>query len=418
MKRLATASGRLICVIVSSWIMSSANALAAQVTRAEILSAGVAKPLMAAQEAIQKNNWEIALNSIRQAQTVANRTNKDEYNIDALLAYVLYRQNKYEQAAEVYERLLESPLMPVAQMSDRTKAIAEMYYKMGNYPKAAKWAKTFLDWHPDQPQVSEMLGDAYFRMSDYKNAIAEMTAVAANAERARRIPQESWLRIIENSYYRLSDIRGMESAMVPLVRYFHQPQDWRALIDLYSQDVRDEGVAFGYHRLVFELNLLVRADDYEAMVFEAINTGVPGEALQVLERARIEDVFTGPDSVPGRFERLRKLVDKEVAADRASLSRFAAKATRATGGLDDVLAGQRYLSYGRYDQAIDSLNRGINKGGLQDADEAHISLGITYLKLDLKDLANEAFRAVDNGSQWARLAELWSLHVDNETPVN
>ncbi len=398
--------------------MLSANGLAAQATRTEILSAGAAKSLMAAREAIRTNHWDVALNSIRQAQTVADRTNKDEYNIDALLAYVLYRQNKYAQAAEVYERLLESPLAPVAQMSDGTEAMAEMYYKLGNYPKAAKWAKTFLDLHPDELQMSELLGDAYFRMSDYKNAIAAMTAVVANAERERRIPRESWLRIIEDSYYRLSDIRGMESALVPLVRYLHQSQDWRALIDLCSQDVQDKSLAFGYHRLLFELNLLARADDYEAMVFEALDTRVPGEALQVLQRARIEDVFSGPDSVPGRYERLLKLVDKEVAADRASLSRFAAKATRATGGLDDVLAGERYLGYGQYDQAIDALNRGIDKGGVQDADEAHICLGIAYLKLDLKDLAKEAFRVVGKDSQWARLAELWRLHVDDETPVN
>jgi tetratricopeptide (TPR) repeat protein len=158
-----------------------------------------------------------------------------------------------------------------------------------------------------------------------------------------------------------------------------------------------------------------------ATVFEALDSRVPGEALQVLKRARIEDVFAGPDSVPGRYERLLKLVTRAVAADRASLPRFAAKAAHATLGLDDVLAGQRYLSYGQYgqyDQAIDSLNRGINKGRVQDADEAQISLGIAYLKLDLKDLANEAFRAVNQDSQWALLAELWILRAEDETPVD
>lgn len=115
---------------------------------------------MAAQVAIQKSNWSDALDDIRRAQTAAGKTDKDEYNIDALLAYVLYRQNKYEQAAAVYERLLESPLMPAAQISERTKAIAELHFKMGNYPRAEKWAKSFLDWHPASrklPKCSGML---------------------------------------------------------------------------------------------------------------------------------------------------------------------------------------------------------------------------------------------------------------------
>lgn len=416
--RFVTVPIWLMCVVAGSPIVSSESALAAPPTRPAVLSVGVAKPLMAAQVAIQKSNWSDALADIRRAQTAADKTDKGQYNIDALLAYVLYRQNKYEQAAVVYERLLKSPLMPAAQISERTKAIAELYFKMGNYPRAEKWAKTFLDWHPGQPQIAEMLGDAYFMMNDYKNAIGTMTTLLANAEHAQQIPKESWLRIIEDSYYRLGDIRGMESALVPLVRYFHQSEDWSALIDLYSRDVHDDRVALGYHRLMFALNVLRRADDYEAMVFEALNAGVPAEARQVLERGRIEDVFSGPDSVPGRYERLLKLVETAVAGNRALLPRLAATAESDSKGIDDVLLGQTYLSYGQYEQAIEALNRGINKGGVQDANEALVSLGIAYLKLDLKDLAEEAFRAVVNGSEWAGLAELWRLRVHDNAPVH
>jgi tetratricopeptide (TPR) repeat protein len=416
--RFVTVPIWLMCVVTGSPIVSSERALAAPPARAEVLSVGVAKPLLATQVAIQKSDWGNALDDIRRAQTAANKTDKDEYNIDSLLSYVLYRQNKYEQAAAVYERLLDSPLMPAAQRGELTKGIAEMYFRLGNYPEAARWARTCLEWHTDQPRVAEMLGDAYFRMNDYKNAVARMTALVAKAEETKRIPKESWLRIIEDSYYRLGDIQGMESALVPLVRYFHEPEDWRALLDLYSQGVQDDRVALGYHRLRFSLNMLKRADDYEAMVFEALDARVPAEARQVLERGFNEDVFSGPDSVPGRYKRLLKLVEKELAANRALLPRLIQKAKESTTGQDDVLLGQAYLSYGRYDEAVDALNRGITKGGVQDADEARISLGIAYLKLDLKDLADEAFRAVSKGSQWADLAELWRLHLDDNAPVH
>ncbi len=418
MKSTAATRGWLIFLVVVTSIVGPENASAAQTARTEVLSVGVAEPLMAAQVAIQKNHWDAALESIKQAQAAARLTAKDEYNIDALLGYVLYRQNKYKQAAAVYERLLESPLVPAAQVSERTKAIAEMYFKMGEYPRAAKWAKAFLGRHPDAPQVAAMLGDAYFRMDNYKSAVATMTALVADAEHDRRIPKESWLRIIEDSYYRLEDLRGMESALVLLVGYFHEPEDWRELLDLCSRDVHDERIALGYHRLMFELNVLTRPDDYEAMVFETLTAGVPAEALQVLDSARNEDVFSGPDSMPGRYERLFKRVQKEVAANRVSLRRLATKPTDASGGQDDVLLGQIYLSYGQYDLAVAALNRGINKGGVQEADEAHMSLGIAYLQLGLRDLADEAFRAVDRGSPWAGLAELWRLRVNANALVN
>jgi tetratricopeptide (TPR) repeat protein len=195
----------------------------------------------------------------------------------------------------------------------------------------------------------------------------------------------------------------MESALVLLVGYFHEPEDWRELLDLCSRDVHDERIALGYHRLMFELDVLTRPDDYEAMVFETLNAGVPAESLQVLDSARNKDVFSTPDSVPGRYERLLKRVQTEMAATTP---------TDASRGQDDVLLGQIYLSYGQYDQAVAALNRGIKKGDVRDPDEAHMSLGIAYLQQGLRDLADEAFRTVDKGSPWAGLAELWRLRVN------
>jgi tetratricopeptide (TPR) repeat protein len=148
------------------------------------------------------------------------------------------------------------------------------------------------------------------------------------------------------------------------------------------------------------------------MVFETLNAGVPAESLQVLDSARNKDVFSTPDSVPGRYERLLKRVQTEMAANRILLRRLATTPTDASRGQDDVLLGQIYLSYGQYDQAVAALNRGIKKGDVRDPDEAHMSLGIAYLQQGLRDLADEAFRTVDKGSPWAGLAELWRLRVN------
>ena len=59
--------------------------------------------------------------------------------------------------------------------------------------------------------------------------------------------------------------------------------------------------------------------------------------------------------------------------------------------------GQAYLSYGKYDEAISAMERGIKKGGVTDADEAQISLGIAHMKKGQKDQARQAFKAVKDG---------------------
>ena len=376
-----------------------------------VLSAGVAKPLEAAQEAIRKRRWSAALGAITRAQDVPDKTVLDDYDIDELLAYTLYRQNRYAQAAPVYERLLASPLMPASQIAERTEAVAEMYFRLGNYPKAVQWARAFLERHPDGAEMSGMLGDSYFRMNDYREAVATLSAAVANVERAKRIPPESWLRIIEDSYYRLNDVQGMKEVLLQIVQYYPRPEDWRQLIDLFSQDVGDDRVALGYGRLMLDLNVLGRADDYEEMAVDALQAGVPAEALHMLERGEKDGVFAGPDVVPGRHERLLEIAEERTAANRLALPRLAAKAMAAATGQADLLVGRMYLSYGKYEQAIDALRSGIDKGGVNDIGEAHISLGIAYFEEGRKELAERAFHAVRRGSKWSDLAELWALRV-------
>jgi hypothetical protein len=96
---------------------------------------------------------------------------------------------------------------------------------------------------------------------------------------------------------------------------------------------------------------------YLGCIIETLNAEVPAEELPVLDSARNEDVFSGPDSVPGRYERLFKRLQMEVAANRILLRRLAAKRT-------------------------------------------------------------EAFRTMDKGSPWAGLAELWRLHVNANALVD
>ena len=392
-------------------IVCAACASAAEKSPTEIVPAPMVKPLEAAQLAIRRMNWPVALDDLEQAQATKNKTPQAEYTVDDLLAYVLYRQNKYAEAAEAYERLLQSPLMPAAEINGRMKTIAELYYRLGNYLKAVYWAKKCLAADNDQPQLEEMLGDSYFRMNDYKNTAATMMAAVSRVEALKQTPKESWLRLIDDSYYRLGDIQGMKRALLKLVYYYQRPRDWSELIDLYSQDVHDPHITFEFRRLMFDLDLLKRPGDYESMVFEALGENVPAVADQVLERAKQDQVFAGPDTFPGQYEHLMALVQKQLAPNRAKLSKLAQEATRSATGKDAVLAGQIYLSYGDYDHAVDSLTRGIAKGGLEDIDGARLDLGIAYWKQGQRQLADQAFNAIAKDSKSAALAELWALRI-------
>ena len=357
--------------------------------------------MQSARGAIGKLDWSAALDDIRAAQALGDPTAQDDYAINELLAYVLYRQNKYDESAAIGERLLQSPLLSRAEIDERTKTIAALWFRVGDYSRAAYWAKQYLEAHPDQLQFVAMLGDAYFRQNDFLHAARSMQAEVDRAEHAGQIPKEGWLRIIDDSYYRLADVEGMEGALRELVRYYNRPQDWRELIDLYSEGVHDERVAFGYRRLMFDLDVLTRPDDYEYLVLGAVKAGAPAVAHEVLSRAKMNRVFEAPpDSSPGRYARLEQLVDRRMPDNRARLVRTHRRRQAARTGVDDVLAGRSHLGFHEYRQASAALARGIAKGRLDNLDEARVDLGIAYYEQGEKHLADATFRAVAMHSPW------------------
>ena len=138
---------------------------------------------------------------------------------------------------------------------------------------------------------------------------------------------------------------------------------------------------------------------------------MPGEAQQIVEKGIQAGTLKSADKTEqGRYDRLLAGAKKQSDLDQASLTQLAKEAEKATQGQADVALGQAYLSYGKLDEAIAALERGIKKGGVTDIDEAQVSLGIAYLKKGQKDQARQAFKAVKQG-KWSDLAELWSIRT-------
>jgi Flp pilus assembly protein TadD len=70
--------------------------------------------------------------------------------------------------------------------------------------------------------------------------------------------------------------------------------------------------------------------------------------------------------------------------------------------------GKLYFSAGDYAKASDALRKAVAKGGLADADEANMLLGISLAREGKKAEANKAFAAVKD-PKFAEVARLWTI---------
>jgi tetratricopeptide (TPR) repeat protein len=376
----------------------------------KITTKEVAKPLKAAQEAMQKKQWDAALTAIKQAAAVEKKTPFEAYQIDEFMGYVLIQQKKFGEAAPVFERMLNSGLMPADQVDERTKTVAQLYFQVKDYNKAATWAKKWLEKHPGTEDMGILLGQSQYLLNDYKGAAATMTTVINNAEKAGRKPDENWIQIVMSSHFKVDNKDGIGDALKKMVRYYPKPEYWDNLLDIYRRKEGGDRVTLGYYRLMNDVGVLKDKGDYVEMAQLAMDAGVPGEAQEMVQKGITAGVLKSEDKTEqGRYDRLLAGAKKQSDLDRSQLNQLQAEADKAGSGQASVGLGQAYLSYGETDKAIAAMEKGIAKGGVTDVDEAQISLGIAYLKKGQKDKARDAFKAVKNGSKWSDLAELWGI---------
>lgn len=412
-KSIAIAISLAVGTVAASSVFVPQTVEAAEPARPK-LSRAVAAPLQKAQEAMQAQDFDTALAEIAKAQNVAKKQPHEEYQIDEFLGYVLIQQKKFAEAAAVYERMIASGLMPEDQVQERTKAIAQIYFQEKQYPKAVEWSKKWIDANGFQEDMGVLLGQAYYLLDDHKNSADTMTRVVDQLEQAGQTPKENYFQLVLSSYAKMDDRPNIEKSLKRIVRYYPKANYWENLVDLYRRKSNSERVTFGFYRLMNEVGVLKDKADYMEMAQLGIEMGVPGESQEIVEKGLETGVLKTDDKTEqGRIERLLAAAKKQADADRASLDQEARAAEKAAQGQRDVGMGEAFLSYGQYDKAIAAVERGLGKGGVTDADEALISLGIAYLQKGQKDQARQTFQKVKVDSRWADLAELWAIYAQS-----
>jgi tetratricopeptide (TPR) repeat protein len=143
----------------------------------------------------------------------------------------------------------------------------------------------------------------------------------------------------------------------------------------------------------------MRAEDYPAMASIDLTNGLPNEAKEALAKGnRTGDLVTQANQM--------------LANDQGSLTGLAAEAAKQPNGEIDVKLGESYMTYGRHDDAITALRKGIEKGMLKDVADAQTTLGIALYKAGRKDEAMAEFRKAEMArSTAAPVAHTWALFL-------
>jgi tetratricopeptide (TPR) repeat protein len=158
------------------------------------------------------------------------------------------------------------------------------------------------------------------------------------------------------------------------------------------------------YRLKLATNSLA-AQDYRAMAGLAMKLGLPREGKDVLDKGIAAGTLTQADATE-----LMTQANAMLAREGTSTAEFERVAAASANGEADVRLGETHYVYGRLPEAETAIKRGIQKGGLKDLADAHLTLGIVLLKQGKKDEARQMFTEAAKSATLATSARAWTYY--------
>ncbi len=383
----------------------------AQSKDAPKVSRALAKPLKAAQDAMNAKKYDEALARLKEAQAKPEKTPYDEHLINEMLGFVYVRTGKYADAAKALEAGLKSGFLEESEVPTRVKALAQVNYQIKNYDKAIEYGNQAIRSGQGDDDMYTLVAQAYYIKGDYKGAHKFLDNYVNSQIKRRQKPKEQTLQLLMSSCTKMEDSDCTTQALEHLVAYYPKTEYWQNLMySMFQAKGHTDRTLLHVYRLASEVDVLQRPEDYTEMAQLAIEQGSPGEAQRILEKGFQKNIF--PDQrARDRNQRLLDSVKREVANDKATLAQIEKDALESKTGDKDMALGLAYFSYQQYDKAVEAFTRGLAKGGVRNEAEARLMLGIAQLEAGMKEEAIKTFSEVKGDPNFERLANLWSLHA-------
>jgi tetratricopeptide (TPR) repeat protein len=376
--------------------------------QAATLRPEVGKPLAKAASLMNAHNYAAAMAQVRVAAAARGLTPEESFVVEQMRGSIAQRSGDNATAAKVYANMLASGRVSPSQEAMLLKAEASMAFNAKNYPAAIGWIQRSLKSNPNDAAMRTQLITAYYLNKDYANAGKLQALQVAAILRAGQKPTEEQLQLLAACQRASGDTVGFGNTMVQLVTYYPKPDYWQNLI--HSAQTRpgfSDRLTLDIDRFELAIGALTKPDDFMEMTELALQVPLPGEAKAIIDKGYASGVLgTGPAAA--REQRLRDLVEKTYASEKATLAGREADARASHDGNLMAALGEEYASYGD-PKGIALMTAGIRKGGLRHPDDTRLHLGLAYLRAGQKAPAMQVLRTVDGKEGASDVARLWIM---------
>lgn len=367
------------------------------------------KELAKAQEAAEDERFA-------EAAATLDKLGKQELNnyersqLLNLYAYIYYSQDQIQRAISTYEQLLGQPELPEALETSTVFTLSQLYFSQEQYRKSIEMLTRWMSLtHEETRTAYEMMSQAYYQLGEYDKAIGPARKVIELARAAGEPVREQSLLLLRVLYYEAERFDDVVDVLEQLIRQYPKKQYWMQLASIYGE-MEDQQKQLNVLELAYLQGYLTSEIEIKTLASLMLNNDLYARAGKVLEKGIEQGV------VSSSFEHWRLVAQAWTMAheDQKAVPALIRAAELSTDGKIDVVLAQTYMNLGRWEEAVDAVERGLAKGGLDRPDGARIMLGQALFELDRFDEARAAFQSVRDDRDSRQMAAQWLNYIDSE----
>ena len=370
----------------------------------------VYKRLAEAQELVEAGDTNGAVAVLNELKGMRDLNAYEVAQVWSFFGYIYYSAENYAESIKAYEMVLQQPEIPVAMENTTMYTLAQLHFTQENYSKAEtmllKWFKTADEPGPE-PYI--LLGQLYYQLERYKDAIPPVETAIRLAKESDREIKENWWLLLRVFYYELENYPKVIEILEILVKEHPKKEYWVQLSGMYGEMGEQRKQLFAYEA-AFMQGYLESNSELVTMAQLYMQDNVPYKGATVLEKGIKEG------KVEKNYKNYRLLAQAYQMAreDKKSLSPLQESAKLAEDGDLYYRLAQAYSNLDRWQDCVDALDKAFKKGDIKREDSAYVLKGMAYFNMDDLPEAQKAFEQARKDERSRRTADQWLSYISSE----
>ncbi|WP_395344846.1 tetratricopeptide repeat protein [Ningiella sp. W23] len=380
--------------------------------RTPALRARVYEQLARAQAAGDAGNIEEAIEILDIVKSKQSSMNSYERAMmHNFYGFIYYGEERFDETIAAFKQAIDQSPIPISFEQTTLYSLAQLSMMQGDYAQVVDYLERWeaLNDGKIPPKNRILKAQALYQNKDFEGAKKYIEEAIANHEADGFLPDENWLTLQRAIYFELKQPEKVKDIIAKLIRLYDEPKYWIQLAGMYGELDREEE-QLATMEIAYQRGFITSASDTYNLAQLYYYHGVPYKGAKLMEDAiasgLLESNLRNLKFLGQSWQRAKE--------DKKAVPVMQMAAELSDDGEIDAQLALLHFNLEEYEQAITSANTALEKGGLDNAGNTHMVLGLALYNTRQFALALDELAKAESFSGSRAAARQWTRYVERE----